>query len=104
MASPCVCSVSPKFIAGRDFEPRVLSLMFTLSGPTTLPASVAILEDEVVEAAENLLVVLSVPQGEGGVALVQNVSTVVIIDDDGKYTCNAHINIVSHKGTRLSEI
>ena len=84
--SSFVCSVLSCFTAGRDFEPRDLPLMFTPSGPTSLPALVTILEDEVVEATENLLAVLSVPQGEEGVVLVQNVSTVFIQDDDGRHS------------------
>ena len=62
-----------------------LSFSPTVTAPTSLPVSIMILEDEVVEATEELVVVLSVPQGEGGVALLQNNSTVIILDEDGRH-------------------
>ena len=64
-----------------------LSFSPTATAPTSLPIPVTILEDEVVETTEELVVVLSVPQGEEGVALLQNNSTVVILDEDGRHLC-----------------
>ena len=80
-------NISSLSVAGRDFVFGAFSLSFspTATAPTSLPVSVMILEDEVVEATEELVVVLSVPQGEGGVALLQNNSTVVILDEDGRH-------------------
>ena len=79
--------VSSLSVAGHDFVSGAFSLSFspTVTAPTSLPVSIMILEDEVVEATEELVVVLSVPQGEGGVALLQNNSTVIILDEDGRH-------------------
>ena len=84
-------NISSLSVAGRDFVFGAFSLSFspTATAPTSLPVSVMILEDEVVEATEELVVVLSVPQGEGGVALLQNNSTVVILDEDGRHLFNS---------------
>ena len=84
--------------AGRDFVSGGFSLSFspTATAPTSLPISVVILEDEVVEATEELVVVLSVPQGEEGVALLQNNSTVVILDEDGRHLYVAQFHTLHH--------
>lgn len=52
---------------------------------TRMGVNVSIIEDDIFEYDETLLAILSVPDGERGVALTSNdITNITIIDNDGE--------------------